>query len=277
MNSKAASLSVVLCLLSLTALRPSPAGALDITGFLPGQGVGTLGVSYTGEGYDEFWVGETKVSDPGVGEVDIVSLALWFDWGFTDDLALVGNVAHVDADSDGLGGFEDSGLQDLSVLLKYRFLSSGPHSLVGAAGVRTPLSDYEANLPVDLGDGTTDALARLVYLFNPGAFYFSQQVGYDMRGDDAPDGIPIYTELGYTTGNLTFIGFYSQLTADGGTDIGDPGFTFPSNKDEYSRAGVKLYNRLGERYGFSILGFTTLDGRNSGDAQGVSVGTTVRF
>jgi len=194
-----------------------------------------------------------------------------------DDLALVGNVAHVNAESDGLGGFEDSGLQDLSVLLKYRFLSSGPHSLLAAGGVRTPLSDYEANLPVDLGDGTTDVLARLVYLFNSGAFYFSQQVGYDFRGDDAPDGVPLYTELGFTTGSLTWIGFYSQLTARDGTDIGDPGFTFPSNKDEYSRVGAKIYARLGDRWGFSVLGFTTLDGRNSGDTQGFSLGTNVRF
>src|SRR5262245_13257046 len=236
MTSRAASRLVVLCGI-VTCLLASSAGALDITGFMPGQGGGDLALSYTTEGYDEFWVGDTKVSDPGVGEVDIKSLSFWFDWGFTDDFALVGNVAHVDASSDGLGGFEDSGIQDLSLLLKYRFLNSGPHSLAAAGGVRTPVSDYEANLPVDLGDGTTDALFRLVYLFNNGPFYFSQQVGYDVRGDDAPDGIPIYTELGFTTGSLTWIGFYSQYTADGGTDIGDPGFTFPSNKDEYSRVG----------------------------------------
>ena len=277
MTSRVTTRPVVLCVLILTCLLPSSAGALDITGFLPARGQGDLALSYTSEGYDEFWVGDTKVSDPGVGEVDTSSLSLWFDWGFTDNLALVGNAAYVDTDSDGLGGFEDSGLQDLSVLLKYRFLSSGPHSLVGAAGFRAPLSSYEANLPVDLGDGTTDVLTRLVYLFNNGPFYFSQQVGYDIRGDDAPDGMPLYTELGYTTGSLTWIGFYSQLIADGGTDIGDPGFTFPSNGDEYSRIGGKLYARVGDRWGFSVLGFTTLDGRNSGDIQGFSLGTNVRF
>ena len=268
---------LVLFVLTLACLLPSSAGALDINGFLPAKGGGDLAVSYTSEGYDEFWVGTTKVSDPGVGEVDIASFALWFDWGFTDNLALVGNAAHVDADSDGLGGFSDSGLQDLSLLLKYRFLSSGPHSLVAAGGLRAPLSSYEANLPVDLGDGTTDVLTRLVYLFNGDVFYFSQQVGYDLRGDDAPDGIPLYTELGFTTGPVTWIGFYSQLIARDGTDIGDPNFTFPSNKDEYSRAGAKLYARLGDRWGLSVLGFTTLDGRNSGKTEGFSLGTNVRF
>jgi hypothetical protein len=255
----------------------APAAALDINGFLPEAGHGDLAVSYTAEGYDEFWVGDIKVSDPGVGDVDIDSLSIWFDWGFTEDLALVVNAAYVDASSDGLGGFEDSGPQDIAALLKYRFLASGPHSLVGAAGFRTALSDYEANLPVDLGDNTDDLLLRLVYMAQSGQFYFSQQIGYDLRGGDAPDGIPLYTELGYTAGRVTGSVLYSQLTADGGTDIGDPGFTFPSNKDEYQRLGLKLYGRVSDRFGLSGVYFQTLDGRNSGDTSGFSLGANVSF
>src|SRR6185436_9314815 len=202
-----------------------PAAATNLNGFMPERGHGDLAVSYTTEGYDQFWVGDVKVSDPGVGEVDIKSISAWLQWGLTDYLALVVDAAYVDASSDGLGGFEDSGLQDGSVLLKCRFLQSGPHSLVAALGVRTALSDYEANLPVDLGDNTTDMLVRLVYQAQAGNFYFSQQVGYDVRGDDAPDDFPLYTELGYTFGRTTATIGYYQLIADGGTDIGDPGFT----------------------------------------------------
>jgi hypothetical protein len=251
--------------------------ALDLNGFLPGRGQGDVALSYTTEGYDEFWVGETKVSDPGVGEVEIKSFSLWLQWGLTDNLAVVANLPHVDAGSDGLGGFEDSGLQDLTALLKFRFLASGPHSLTGAAGVRAAAQNYEANLPVDLGDNTTDALLRLVYQFQAGNFYVSQQVGYDVRGDDAPDGFPLYTELGFTAGRVTYGGYYSRLIADGGTDIGDPGFTFPSNQEEYSRAGFKVYGRITERFGFSAAYFLTLDGRNTGDSDGFSVGAVSSF
>lgn len=259
-----------------------PSYAFDINGFLPAAGEGDVAVSYTAEGYDHFWVGETKVSDPGVGEVEINSLSVWFDYGFTDRIALVANLPHVDADSDGLGGFEDSGLQDLSALVKVRLLSSGGggtarQSLVGAVGVRTPASDYEANLPVDLGDGSTDALLRLVYQVEAGAFYFSQQVGYDIRGEDAPDGYPLYTEIGYTFGRVTVNGFLSVLVADDGTDIGDPGFTFPSNREEYQRLGAKVYARLTDRVGLSVAGFDTLDGRNTGETSGLSAGLNFRF
>ncbi|HBL28264.1 MAG TPA: hypothetical protein DD490_15625 [Acidobacteria bacterium] len=270
-------LFLVPLVLGLGLALTSPAGATNLNGFLPEKGHGDLAVSYTAEGYDEFWVGEVKVSDPGVGEVEIDSLSVWFLWGLTDDLALVLDVAHVDASSDGLGGFGESGLQDGSVLLKYRFFESGPHRLVGGLGVRTPLSDYEANLPVDLGDGTTDVLFRLVYQAQAGSFYFSQQVGYDLRGDDAPDAWPLYTEAGYTFGKATATVFYSRLIADGGTDIGDPGFTFPSNKDETSRLGLKIYGRINDRFGVAASGFQTLDGRNSGDTTGYSGSLVVRF
>lgn len=254
-----------------------PAAATNLNGFMPGQGRGNLALSYTAESYDHFWVGDLEVSDPGVGEVETDSLSGWFQWGFTDNLALVVDAAYVDVSSDGLGGFADSGLQDASVLLKQRFLSSGPHSLVGGLGVRTAISDYEANLPVDLGDNTTDALLRLVYQAEVGSFYFSQQVGYDLRSDDAPDGFPFYTELGYTFGPATLTLFYFNLVADGGTDIGDSGFTFPSNQDETTRLGLKVYSRINERFGLGLAGFDTLDGRNSGETSGYSGSLLINF
>lgn len=261
------------CAFAVVALSAAaPAAALDLNGFLPAAGSGDVALSLTNEGYDEFWVGTTKVSDPGVGEVEIRSLSLWGRWGFTDRFAVVANLPYVDADSDGLGGFSESGLQDLTALGLFRFVEAGPHSLLAAAGARTDVGDYEANLPVSLGDGTTDVLLRVVYQFNSGPFYVSQQVGYDLRGSDAPDGFPLYTEAGYTFGRATVSGFYQHYEADGGTDIGDPGFTFPSNREEYQRLGAKVYARASDRFGFSVAGFTTLDGRNSGDASGFSVG-----
>lgn len=263
--------------LALAWIAPLPAGAYDTNGFMAEAGRGDLAVSYTAESWDEFWVGTTEVSDPGVGEVETGSLAVWFRWGFTDNFTLEANLPYVDTSSDGLGGFEDSGLQDLSALLKYRFLSSGPHNLVAGLGVRTAASDYEGNLPVDLGDDTTDALLRLIYQYQTQAFYFSQQVGYDVRGEDAPDGYPLYTELGVNAGRVTFTGFYSQLIADGGFDIGDPGFTFPGLKEEYQRAGLKVYGRITDRIGLSGQYFTTLDGRNTGNTSGFSIGANFGF
>ena len=260
----------------------APAPAFDLNGFLPGAGNGHVALSFSLEGYDEFYLGTTKVATPGgLGEVETTTLSLYLDYGFTDRLALVVNLPHVDADSDGTEGFAEKDFQDLTALLKYRVASyasgSHRHSLIVAGGVRTPVTNYVADAPVSTGDGSTDFLARFIYQFETDRFYFSQQVGFDVRGDDVPDGLPLYTEVGIKGGRVLASGYLSHYLADGGTDIGDPGFTFPSNQEEYTRAGAKVYAQLGDRFGISGLLFTTLDGRNTGDITGGAVGVVARF
>ncbi|MEA2604374.1 MAG: hypothetical protein QOF89_5366 [Acidobacteriota bacterium] len=273
----AARLFAVVTLVVAALVLAVPGRASDINGFLPEQGHVDVALSYTSETYDHFWVGTTKVADPGVGKVDIKSTSLWLQWGLTPDLALVANLPYVDTSGNGLGHFKDSGVQDLSALLKYRFFSAGPSRLVAGLGVRTPATSYEGNLPVTRGHHTTDFLFRLVYQYQTEYFYFSQQLGYDLRNKDAPNSFPLYTELGFTAGPVTYTGFYSRLIGNDGTDIGDPGFTFPSNRQEYSRIGARAYGRVTDRFGLSAAYYTTLDGRNVGDSHGFSGGLVFRF
>lgn len=280
-RNRRAVLPAAWAVLAAALLLPASTAAMNLNGFLPARGEGAVAISYTAESYDEFWVGETKVQEPALGEVETTSLSLWTRWGLTDRLALVANLPYVEVSTDGFAGFEDDGLADLEALLLFRALerSSGAvrHRLVAGAGVRTPASDYEGNAPVSLGDDTTDVLLRLVYQLERGGFYLSQQVGFDSRSDDAPDGFPLYTEVGYTVGSITFSGSYSRLFADGGTDIGEPGFTFPSNQEEYERVGAKLFGRFTDRIGGSLSAFTTLDGRNTGETTGASAGLVLSF
>jgi len=254
--------------------------AVDLNGFLRERGHGDVAVSFTAEGYDEFWVGDEKVSDPGVGEVDTKSWSLWFAYGLTDRVTLFAELPYIDTEGDGLGQFEEKDWQDLSFLAAGRLFSFGDdvqHDFVGAAGIRTIAANYEANSPVDVGDGTVDWLFRIVYLLRWRGLYFSQQVGYDMRDADAPNGYPLYTELGHTWGPVTATAMYWHMTANGGTDIGDPGFTFPSNGDEFERIGAKVYGRICPHFGVSGSYFWTIDGRNTGDTDGFSIGLNASF
>lgn len=271
-------------LLTLLAFGAGPARAFDLNGFLRARGTGTVALSYTSESYDHFWVGTMKVEAPaGLGEITTDSSSLWFAYGFTDKLTLFGNAAYVQTDGDGTGGLEESDFQDLSLLVAYRlplFASESRHSLVGAVGLRTPLSNYVTEAPVAVGDGTDDALFRLVYQFRTPRLYVSQQLGYDLRSDDAPDGYPLLTEVGVNLGQrLTLAGFYQRLVADDGLDISDADFAgrFPQLQEELERAGAKLYVRIGRGFGASVAYFTTLDGRNTGDASGVSGGVVYDF
>jgi hypothetical protein len=270
--------SLLALVVLVVLLAPAALEAQDLNGFFPPRGETQIALSYSSESWDQFWRGTVKVpTPPFLGKADITTFSLWMRHGITDRLALVGTLPYVNAESDGDPGFDESSLQDLTLLAKYRLAvfdrgSAGRHVLAVAAGFRTPATNYEANLPVDVGDGTTDALLRFVYQYETGRFYFSQEVGFDLRSEDAPNGFPFYTELGYRTGQVTWIASFSALWADGGTDIGDPGFTFPSNQEEYQRYGLRLYARFTERLGLSVGGFATLDGRNTADTSGYFVG-----
>ena len=265
----------------LLCLPCSATLASEIDGFLPRAGQGTIAITYNQESYDEFWVGKTKVSEPMLGEIENTSTSLWLTYGWTDNLALVLSAAQVSSEADGPANLDESGLQDLAVLIKWRFWQSWQnevhHGLVLGAGVRTPLDDYLANGPVSIGDETTDALLRLTYQLQKGRFYFSQQVGLDLRGGDAPDGFPLLTQAGWNFGKLTLSGAYYRYLADGGTDIGEAGFTFPSNQDETERLSAKLILQVNENWGVQAGAFQTLDGRNSGDAEGLFGGLIFSF
>ncbi|MGH9750301.1 MAG: hypothetical protein ACRD6R_10295 [Candidatus Polarisedimenticolia bacterium] len=256
------------------------ASALDINGFTRAKGKGDVAFSFTSESYDEFWVGRTKVTDPGLGEVETRSLSVWLAYGLNDRLTLIANLPWVRAEGDGSAGFEEKDLQDLSLLGQFVLASGGSgarHALVGAVGFRIPASGYEANTPVDIGDGSDDWLFRLVYQLRHRGFYLSQQIGVDLRSGDTPDGFPLYTEIGATWGKVTLTAFYQRLESEEGTDIGDPGFTFPSNQDEFERTGAKVYWRLHDRIGVALAGWNTLGGRNTGDSTGASFGFNFGF
>ena len=263
------------------ALVGKPASGSNLTGFMPPAGSGVVASSYTDESYDEFWRGETLVSEPSLGKITTRSAALWLSWGLTDRWSLVFDLANVDTEAGGPAGLEDSGLQNASALLTARLWSQSrgdrEHSIVAAAGIRAPLASYEANAPVARGDETTDGLLRLVYLLRLGDFYWSQQLGFELRGRDAPDCWPVFTEIGYGKGRFTWIVSYTRMLTEDGTDIGDPGFTFPSNREELERVGAKVVVELDSRWSAFGGGFTTLSGRNSGDADGFSLGILRRF
>jgi hypothetical protein len=276
----------LLCLVCVATAALSLAGgapaarAQELDGFSPAPGKGDVALSISFDSYDEFWVGTEKVSVPDLGTIDTNSLSIWWRHGLTERLALVATLPYVDVEGDGLANLSDSGIQDATVLAQYRLWtreSGARHSFVVAGGIKTPVGDYEGDAPVSLGDDTTDVLLRAVYLLQSGSFYLSTQVGYDLRGDDAPDGLPLAVTGGWSFGRATVSATYARYFADGGTDIGDPGFTFPSNKDEYERIGAKLFSRFNDSFGWSIAAFTTLDGRNSGDTTGYSAGLVFSY
>ncbi len=280
-----ASLAAAVSALSVAALlSAAPARAQGLNGFLAESGSVTFALSHTMESYDEYWVGTVSTADPTLGTVETGTVSLWFDAGLCRNVALTGNLAYADMASDGPAPLTAQGLQDRMFLLRWRFASPVTgrltHRFVAGAGLRAPASPYEPNRIVAIGDATFDQLLRLVYQIEADALdgaYLAAELGYDVRGDDAPDGTSIHGELGATLSRVTAAVQVTRTFADGGFDIGEPGFTFPGLRGEWLRLGAKLYGRVSSGFGLAVSGFVTPDGRNVGEASGMSTSIVVQL
>lgn len=263
------------------ALFPSAAHAQGETGFLRGEGRTDVVLAVTVDQYDEFWVGDDRVEAPPVGEVERTSGVLYVAHGLRDDLDLVLGAAWVQSESDGTAGFPDEeDLQDLLLAAKWRAraweLGGGELSLLAMPGIKLPMTDYEDNAVTAIGDGQVDLRGRVIahYQTERGLFA-SLETGYDRRNGAPSDEIPIHVTLGGSIGDVTVTPFYSHIESRGGTDIG--GGPFRSNEEEFDRAGVGLYWRVSDAFGLTGGWRTTLDGKNTGDVDGFSLGIVVRL
>jgi len=258
------------------------ASAQGDNGFLRGKGKFDAAFSYIHEDYDQFWMGDHKVKDPGVGEVTRETGSLWVAYGLRDDVDIVATAAYVDAEADGTGNFDDErALQDATIGAKWRVwehrLGPGGLSVLAAPAVKIPMSHYEANDVTAIGDGQIDYRARAVihYGFDCGA-YIAVESGYDFRTEGTPNEIPLNVSVGATFfDRVTITPFYALVDAKGGDDIGQ--VPFPDVEEDYTRWGIAAYVRITEMLGLTGGYKDTLQGKNTGDVTGYWIGIVGRF
>ncbi|MEX1024506.1 MAG: transporter [Planctomycetota bacterium] len=266
------------------ALSTGAIAAQGETGFLRGQGNLDVVLSYNLDTYDEFWMGREKVSPAGVGEVDRTTYNLYAAYGLNDDVDLILSGSYVESESDGTAGAPDErDFQDLVVAAKWRLLRRqygwGEASFLVLPGVKVPLTDYEDNAITAIGDGNVDWRLRVVgHAQTHQGFFASLETGYDFRVGDPPNEFPLHLQVGGTIADrVTIAPFISRINAQGGTDISDvPMPAFPTNEEEYSRAGINAYVRINDHFGLTGNYRTTFDGRNTGDVEGFSLGLVFR-
>ena len=254
----------------------SLARAQGDNGFLRGKGHYDVAYSYTLDYYDEFWVGDTSVSDPAVGEVERETYSLYGAYGLSEDIDLVLNANYVSAETDGTAPFDDQDdLQDLYLGAKWRAWSSsrGSFSALLAPSIKVPMTDYEDNDVTAIGDGQVDLRFRGILHYQWKALFGAFETGYDRRNGAPEDEVPLNLTLGGTIlERVTVTPFYSLVRSKGGPDIGEPGFAFREVQEEYDRFGVGAYARITHGLGLSAMWRTTTDGKNTGEADTISVG-----
>ena len=277
------------CVLGLL-LMPASLMAQDIVdGFFRAKGDLVVALSFGQEEFDDFYRGTDKTSLPaGLNEYKTESSSIFAAYGINENLEVVANIPYLAAEADALPvvanppAQRQSGFQDIETYLKWRpwrkSNDGGEASLVTAVGAQIPLSDYEANQPVSIGDDSTNFGTRLGFMYQwYNGLSANLQGGYIWKSDDVPDSYVISSRLGY--GKKRFFGDvwgkYSKATD--GTDIGQDGFSFPANRVEVSSMGVGLYYSVVESFGVTVKASRVLDGRNVGDGTTFSGGFVYSF
>ncbi len=244
----------------------------------------TPGFSYSSFG--EFWVGRDKVDNPpsGTGEsLDQYYAYVFADYGLFPNLALDATVGYTWTESEDFGDVSDDGLADTFLGVRYRlideFAAESPYLPSVAIRVGGIIAGtYEENTPFSPGDGAhgLEGSLLLARAIGDTGFGLYGDIGYRLR-DAIPDDLfgsaGIYQQLGPVTLNFE----YRHVQSLSGSDIGDPGFTFPGLKEitQIVQGGIAYNDRGGRSYQFTLAG--SVDGRNTGDKLILGVNVTIPF
>ncbi len=291
---KVSNFFTMLCLIAMPLLLGAQS---PINGFMQGKGKGNVVVSYFTESYDEVFLVPQKIQNvPVFGEVTLNSLSLFGTYGLSDQLDVIVNLPYITAqgsasqellDDLGFDG-KRSGLQDLSVYLKYNPLTykvgNGTLRFVGALGLATPLSNYPVNEGLQsilaIGNRATSLNTTLLahYQTNMGLFA-AAQASYSLRNNDVPNAILSEIKVGYGCKFLYADAWIGSQRSTSGVDILGLGFEgfFPATKVNYTRTGINLFVPVVKGLGISAGANTYLNGRNVGDATGFYGGIVLSY
>jgi hypothetical protein len=248
------------------------------------------GLTYQQSSWTEYWEGTLKRENLNIGKFSSQMLAVMGNYGITNKLNVLFAVPYVANKSDAGQWKEQSGIQDLSLWLKYvgydKKFSHSRLRLIGLTGFSTPLSNYSVDqLPYSIGLGTTNLTARAMADYQYGRWFATASASYVWRSNTELDRNAYYTDqMHYTNevemanatqwilrGGYRYKQWIAELVADNwntlyGNDITRNNMPFVSNKMEATRLGVNLKWEDGLIKGLSLIGGGnyTLKGRNVG-------------
>lgn len=145
-------------------------------------------VGYTNSRWDNYWEGEKKRTNGNFGTFTSQNVMLMSALGLTDRLNVMVGLPYVWTSSSASYLDGQSGLQDLSAWLKYRFVEKkgnfGELKIFATVGGSIPTTNYVTDfLPFSIGLHTKTASGRLIFNYNKNGFYINAQGGATLRSN----------------------------------------------------------------------------------------------
>jgi hypothetical protein len=265
------------------------------------------GVMFSQDKWTNYWEGELKRENESIGTFTSKSVMIGGVYGVTDKINVMAMLPYV-KNSFNFGPLrEESGLQDLTLAVKYNFLTveSGGSRLKTFAGLAfsTPMSDYTPDyFPLSLGTHSTNLSWRMTGNFKlEQGFYANASGAYTWRSNTnidrtsyfyndklymtdevkMPNVFDYTVSLGYVKRGFQAELFYMQQNTLGGNDIRRQDMPFVSNRMNFSKAGFLALYYLPKPKGFAVTGNIkmTVAGRNVGESTTLTGGLlyTIHF
>jgi hypothetical protein len=257
------------------------------------------GFMYGYSSWNQYWEGTFLRKNGNIGTVSSQSVMAMANYGITNNLNIIAMAPWISNKASAGTLIGQSGIQDLTLLLKYQFLSKTimglDVSMVALCGGSIPLTNYVADyLPLSLGMHSKNAFGRLMIDAQKDHWYGTASANYMIRSNVTIDRTAYYTtemiysnqvalpevfgyniRAGWRDGaDLVAEIVFDQMNTLGGFDIRKNDMPFLSNKMEASRLGVNFKLPVPKTNGLSVMatGMFTLAGRNMGKANMISGG-----
>ena len=286
--------------LVLVASAASIAGAqtLDDPVLMPRRTL-LAGAVYARDSWDQYWEGTLKRSNGNIGTLTTRSVVAMAQYGITDRLTASVTLPYVETEASQGVLQGQHGLQDLTIGLKFRALSTAiagqrTAALLLAGSASTPASHYTPDfLPFSIGSGGGRANLRAIVdvdaapgvslsafsgytwcrnvTLDRGAYYTSGQLfltNQVQMHDVADFGI----RAAYARGRFQLpVALVAQRTL-GGDDIRRQDMPFMSNRMNFNRLQGAAMWLLPANFTFQVGGARVLSGRNVGQSTTLMTG-----
>lgn len=247
-------------------------------------------LQYSHSSWNEYWEGPNRRINENIGTITTRSAMLMSNYGITDRLNVMAAVPYIWTDSDISYLNGQSGIQDLSVWLKYQpwqhdFKSGDELKVQVTGGLSTPISNYVPDfLPFSIGlQSRTASLRAILHYKMENGLYATAQGGHTWRSNSKADrdSYLFHDDLIYSdeapvpnmvdaTGRLGFINdhiqaevFYDYFTGLTGDDIRYNDMPFLTNKMQAASVGVFAKYHFG-KLALQASAAQVFSGRNVG-------------
>lgn len=270
----------------------------DIDGLMMEKNALCIGPMFGYSSWTNYWEGTLKRDNENLGKVSTTMYSIMGNYGINNRLNFLFGAPYIKtkASAGQLKGMK--GIQDLSLWIKWKAFSEkmgqGRLSLFAIGGYSLPLTDYVADfLPMSIGLQSENISLRGMADYQRGAWFGTISGTYIRRSNIEIDRTSYYTtEMHYTNevkmpdaasfnvrAGYRNKGLIAEAVLDvwktlGGFDITRNNMPFPSNEMNATRVGFNFKYDMPFHPQLSLTGnaFTTIAGRNMGQATGFNAG-----